>query len=102
MQSLFAKLKTPVWYFNFCLLVAFLGWLPFFLATPMIHGGSIASYSISWAGLILGGYCSLELFRSSSSFLAKSFAIVGFIIYGSAVTVGLYFAIPHISAAFAT
>jgi len=101
MQSIFGKLSTPSWYPTFCWAILALGWLPLFFAQPMIHGGTLASETFVWVGLVMGGYCSLELVRSSRHPWYKSPALIGCIIYGFLVALGLYYAIPYIPRLFA-
>ena len=50
-------------YRSVCLVIALLGWLPTFLTRPMIHGGTLFDVVFMWSGVVLGGYCTLELIR---------------------------------------
>lgn len=68
----------------------------------MIHGGTITTTAFSWAGLVIGGYCSLEVFRLKSEAVVKIPAAVLCCLYGLAVGAGLYFAAPYIPRLFAT
>jgi hypothetical protein len=101
MRSIFVKLNPPNWYLISCQGVAALGWLPFFFGSPMMHGGTLASITFGWAGLVLGGYCSLELVRASPKPWYKSPALFGCIVYGFLVGGGLYYAVPYIPRLFA-
>jgi hypothetical protein len=96
MQGILGKFKTPSWYLKFCRVMVLLGWLPFFLGQPMIHGGTLTSVTFGWAGLVLGGYCSLEMVRSFPGPWRSAPAMVGCVLYGIAVGFGLYFALPYI------
>jgi hypothetical protein len=96
MRGIFGKIKAPDWYPQFCGAMAALGWLPFFFGQPMIHGGSLLSVAFGWAGMVLRGYCCLELVRAHLDPWRKIAAFIGCIIYGAAVGFGLYYALPYI------
>jgi len=100
MRSIFGKLTTPGWYPKFCGVVALSGWLPFVLTPPLMHGGTLATEILGWTGLVLGGYCSLELVRWSPSSWRSAPPLAGCAIYGAAVAIGLYFALPIIPRVF--
>ena len=101
MQSI-RKSYTPPWYLGLCRVIALFGWLPLFFSQPMMHGGTVASQILTWAGLGLGGYCSFELIRSKPWSRSMIFAVAGCILYVMMVGVGLWFATPYIPQLFAT
>jgi len=96
MRSIIGRLNAPSGYSKFCGMMALVGWLPFIFDPPMIHGGTLASITFDWASWVLGGYCSIELVRSSPDSWRQAPALIGCIIYGAGVAVGLYFAFPYI------
>jgi hypothetical protein len=91
MHKNFSKINTSSWYLKFCALTAALGWLPFFFVQPMMHGGTLASVTLAWAGLVMGAYCSLELRRLSATPWGKIPALIGCILYGIPIAIALYF-----------
>ena len=63
---------------------------------PVIHGGTVITEFMSWGGIVLGAYCSLELVRFRGRTWSKSPAVIGLAIYGVLAAVGLYYAIPRL------
>lgn len=89
-------------YLAVCQVIVFLGWVPLLFIQPMIHGGTLFSTAYTWTSLVFGGYCSLEIIRASTNSWSKCFAILGFVFYGFAISIGLYCVTPYISALFTT
>jgi hypothetical protein len=88
--------KLPRWYAEACLALAAFGWLPFAVLPPSMHGGTVTTEALSWAGIVLGGYCSLELVRASERRWYTSPALAGVLLYGLVTVVGLYYALPRL------
>ena len=91
-----AKLKLPGSYHDFCLGISVLGWIPAVVTPPVIHGGNVATELLSWGGVVLGAYFSLELVRSGKHPWYKSPAMVGVSVYSFLTAVGLYYALHHL------
>lgn len=89
--ALFGALPMPSWYRRLCETTAFTGWLPILFTSSVIHGGTVATEAIAWGGMVLGGYCSIELVRMGAEPWFKSPALFGCIAYGAMVGVHLYF-----------
>lgn len=95
-QTLFGKLRMLRWYSALCWIAVAVGWMPSTINQPMIHGGTLLSTVVDWAGLTFGCYCSLELVRSDLRLWHKAAAIVRCFFYGLPIVLGLYYAIPYL------
>jgi hypothetical protein len=77
-------------YTMLCIVISLLGWFPFITSAPMIHGGTFADTVVADAGIVLGGYCTIELIRRVGSRLAKLLWAGWLLPYVIAVSLGLY------------
>lgn len=96
MTTKFGRTYTPRWYLTLCGTFAAIGWLPLFLTTPPIHGGSVLVNAFASTAFVIAGYCTLELVRYGSRFWQRVLAGVGLVLYGLGVSILLYYAIPRL------
>jgi hypothetical protein len=96
MITKFGRTDTPRWYLPLCGTFAAIGWLPLCLITPPIHGGSVLGIAFASTAFVIAGYCALELVRYGSHFWQRVLAGVGLFVYGSGLSILLYYAIPRL------
>ena len=93
--------KTPDGYVWLCALASLIGWAPMLILPPMMHGGSFAGEVLTFAGVVVGGYCTLEVIRTRSHLWAKVLWAIWLAPYAAAIVYGLVEAIPYVPRLFA-
>lgn len=63
---------------------------------PLMHGGTLFGEMLVFAGVVVGGYCTLEVVRSRRHFWAKVLWSLWLVPYAAAVIYGLVEAIPYV------
>lgn len=96
MRTFGPRITTPRWYLRLCGTFAALGWLSFFLTAPPVHGGSVLGDTFASTAFVIACYSTLEIVRYGSRSWQRVIAGVGFFVYGSAVTILLYYTIPRL------
>lgn len=99
-SSLSIRLQSA--YGKLCFAASLFGWLPFFLTQPMVHGGTLLDVVLTWAGLVLGAYGTIELVRVTTNRFVRIILVVWLLPYALLVGFGLYSAAPYVSRLFAT
>jgi len=79
-----------------CVLFSLLSWIPALMVRPLIHGGGIFDGAIAEASIVVGGYCTLELARSSPVRWNRIVWGIWCIPYVILVGVFFYYAIPYV------
>ena len=86
---LFRRWETPGAYVWACVAASLSGWLPMLVLQPLMHGGTFAGEVLIFTGVVIGGYCTLEVIRSRSHLWAKVFWSIWFVPCAAAVIYGL-------------
>lgn len=63
---------------------------------PMMHGGTFGGEAFVFSGVVVGGYCTLEVVRTRKHNWAKALWSIWLAPYAAAVMYGLVEAIPYI------
>jgi hypothetical protein len=86
--------KTPSIYIGVCVLLSVLGWIPMFVIPSIWHGGTLAGDVFAFVGVVIGGYCTLEVVRSRRTLWAKTLWSIWLMPYAAAIIFGLIEATP--------
>ena len=63
---------------------------------PMMHGGTLIGEIVVFAGVVIGGYCTLEVIRSRTHLWAKVLWSIWLIPFAAAVIYGLVEATSYV------
>ena len=91
----------PNRYGMLCVVLSFMGWVPLIISRPMIHGGTFFDTMLTWTGVVIGGYATIELIRYVKSPWAKVLWGIWLVPYAFVVAVALYLAVPYVPRLFA-
>ena len=83
-------------YLMLCIVLSLGGWVPLVISQPMMHGGTLFDTVLTIAGVVVGGYGTIELIRHARSRWAKVLWGIWLLPYALAVAFGLYSAIPYV------
>ena len=88
--------RTPDAYVWACVVASITGWLPMLVLQPMMHGGTLIGEIVVFAGVVIGGYCTLEVIRSRTHLWAKVLWSIWLIPFAAAVIYGLVEATSYV------
>ena len=92
--------RAPQPYIWGCLVVSLTGWVPMLVFPPLMHGGTLFGEMLVLAGVVVGGYCTLEVLRSRRHVCAKVLWSIWLAPYSVAVLYGLVEAMPYLPRVF--